>query len=362
MNILSQFWFNIQTNLFPYIEEELGKMTEKHKELVTILELVRIEEHVKNPWWSRGRPLKDRKSLARAFIAKMVYNLATTKDLIDRLNTDRALRQICGWEKKGEIPSESTFSRSFDEFSESSLPSHVHEAMIKRFTENRIVGHISRDATDIISREKAVNKPKVTVETNPKRKRGRPQKGEEKPKEPTRLERQVKMRLFDILSELPKDCDIGFKKKNGKSYYWKGYKLHIDWADGEIPISMLLTSASLHDSQAAIPLAKMSAERVESLYDLMDSAYDAAEIEEYSASLGHIPIIDCNPRRGKKFMMEPAEKRRYAERSTAERGFSFLKEKFGGCTVRVRGYKKVMTHLMFGMLVLTALRLWNMIV
>ena len=105
---------------------------------------------------------------------------------------------------------------------------------------------------------------------------------------------------------------------------------------------MLLTSASLHDSQAAIPLAKMSAERVVNLYDLMDSAYDAKQIEEYSASLGHIPIIDCNPRRGKKFKMDPAEKRRYDERSTAERGFSMLKESFGGSKIRVRGCEKVM--------------------
>ena len=363
MSILSQFWYCIQTSLFPYLEEEIGPLTEKQKELVKVLELVRIEEYVKNPWWSRGRPLKDRKVLARAYIAKMVYNFPTTKDLIDRLETDRALRQICGWEKKGEIPSESTFSRSFDEFSESSLPSHVHEAMIKKFINTRIVGHISRDSTDIMSREKAVNKPKDIAEPKPKRKKGRPRKGEEvMSKAPSRLERQVEMRLCEILSELPKACDFGFKKKNGKSYYWKGYKLHIDWADGEIPVSMLLTSASLHDSQAAIPLAKMSAERVVNLYDLMDSAYDAKQIEEYSASLGHVPIIDCNPRRGKKFRMDPAEKRRYDERSTAERGFSLLKESFGGCTVRVRGYKKVMTHLMFGMLALTALRLWNMLV
>jgi transposase len=362
MSILSQFWSCIQTSLFPYLEEEIGPLTEKQKELVRVLELVRIEEYVKNPWWSRGRPLKDRKSLARAYIARMVYNLPTTKDLIDRLGSDRALRQICGWEKKGEIPSESTFSRSFDEFSESLLLSHVHEAMIKKFINTRIVGHISRDSTDIISRERAVNKPKDIAEPKPKCKRGRPKKGDEKPKDSSRLEQQVEMGLCDILSELPKDCDFGFKKKNGKSYYWKGYKLHVDWADGEIPISMLLTSASMHDSQAAIPLAKMSAERVVSLYDLMDSAYDATQIEEYSASLGHIPIIDCNQRRGKKFMMDPAEKRRYNERSTAERGFSMLKENFSGCIVRVRGYKKVMTHLMFGMLALTALRLWNMLV
>jgi len=165
----------------------------------------------------------------------------------------------------------------------------------------------------------------------------------------------------DILSELPKSCDFGFKKKNGRNYYWRGYKLHVDWADGEIPISSILTSASLHDSQAAIPLAKLSYQRVVNLYDLMDSAYDAKEIEEYSAALGHKPIIDCNPRRGKKFTMDSAEKRRYAERSTAERGFSMLKESFGGSKIRVRGFDKVMCHLMFGILALTAERLLNLL-
>ena len=41
-------------------------------------------------------------------------------------------------------------------------------------------------------------------------------------------------------------------KKDSKGYKstWVGYKLHIDVADGQIPISCLLTSASLHDSQA----------------------------------------------------------------------------------------------------------------
>ncbi len=49
-------------------------------------------------------------------------------------------------------------------------------------------------------------------------------------------------------------------KKDSKGYKstWVGYKLHIDVADGQIPISCLLTSASLHDSQAAIPLATLS--------------------------------------------------------------------------------------------------------
>jgi transposase len=362
MKILSQIWFQVQARLFPYLEEELGPSTEKQRELIAVLEIARIEEHVKDQWWSRGRPLKDRKALARAYIAKIVYNLPTTKDLIERLKTDRAIRSICGWEKSREIPSESTFCRSFDEFAKIGLPEKVHKELINKHEGDRIVGHISRDSTDITVREKAVNKPKDTDKREPEHKRGRPKKGEERLlNPPSRLKRQREMKLDEILDELPKHCDWGFKKKKGKDYFWKGHKLHIDWADGEIPISCILTSASLHDSQAAIPLAKMSAERVVSLYDLMDSAYDAKEIEEYSRSLGHIALIDRNPRRGQRIEMDPAKKRRYDERSTAERGFSLLKEKFGACKVRVRGHEKVMCHLMFCILALTAERLLNLL-
>jgi len=82
----------------------------------------------------------------------------------------------------------------------------------------------------------------------------------------------------------------------------------------------------MHDSQAAIPLAQMSAERVTSLYDLMDAAYDAPQIHAYSAKLGHVPIIDNNPRKGEKKHMDPATKARFAERSAAERVNSDLKD------------------------------------
>jgi len=37
-------------------------------------------------------------------------------------------------------------------------------------------------------------------------------------------------------------------------------KMNVDCIDGDIPVSAILTSASLHDSQASIPLAQMSAE------------------------------------------------------------------------------------------------------
>jgi hypothetical protein len=66
-------------------------------------------------------------------------------------------------------------------------------------------------------------------------------------------------------------------------------------ADGQIPISCILTSASLHDSQVAIPLAFSTAQRV--IYQIMDSAYEAQPIHQFCRDSGHIPLIDANPRR-----------------------------------------------------------------
>ena len=154
----------------------------------------------------------------------------------------------------------------------------------------------------------------------------------------------------------------------GYKVSWTGYKLHIDVADGGIPISAILTSASTHDSQVAIPLAKMSSERVTTLYDVMDSAYDVPQIHDMSRQLGHVPLIDVHPRRDQALKKEiaaenkrsqlvghkTAEAVRYNERSTVERVNARLKDEFGGRFVRVRGHAKVMCHLMFGILALTA--------
>ena len=177
-----------------------------------------------------------------------------------------------------------------------------------------------------------------------------------------------------MLADLPTACSTGIKRNaKGHNVSWIGYKLHIDTADGDIPISCLLTSASVHDSQAAIPLASITAGRVTNLYDLMDSAYDAPEIWDKSRALGHAPIIDAKPRRGCKAQAaaeelarrragyEPAEAIRYNERTAAERVNGALKDSYGGRTVRVRSHTKVFCHLMFGILALTIEQLMRLV-
>ena len=362
--------------LFPTIEADLGPLGERYQAFITVLEFVRVEQHLPGGRNWRGRPLQDRAALARAFIAKAVFQIDTTRALRERLTNDPALRRLCGWESIRAIPSEATFSRAFAGFAEGALPSRLHEALIKNTMQDQLVGHLSRDATAIEGREKPTPKPKQPAK--PKRKRGRPRKGEERPpKEPTRLQRQQAMTLPEMLDDLPQACDVG-TKRNAKGYKesWIGYKLHIDAGDGGIPLSCILTSASVNDSQVAIPLATMSAARVTNLYDLMDAAYDAAEIRAHSESLGHVPIIDVNPRNNsaafKQELKQEAKARRalgqvyakevrYRERSTVERVNGRLKDEFGARQVRVRGHSKVLCHLMFGVLALTVDQLLRLV-
>ena len=100
---------------------------------------------------------------------------------------------------------------------------------------------------------------------------------------------------------------------------------------------------------------------------ILGSAYDAPEIRQHSESLGHVAIIDVNPRRDatlKQDLKTEAraqraaghvypETLRYRERSTVERVNGRLKDEFGARHVRVRGHSKVLCHLMFGVLALT---------
>ena len=194
----------------------MGPLTGKQQQLVQTLEVIRIEQWIPRCFRVPGRPRKDRAALARAFVAKAVYDMPTTRVLLDRLVTDVALRRICGWERKSEVPSESVFSRAFVEFSDTQLPQRTHAALIRTTHHDRLVGHLCRDSTAIEAREKPAAKGKTPP--LPKRKRGRPKKGEERPKVLKRLDRQAAMTLPAMLDDLPTDCDVGMKKDS------KGYK------------------------------------------------------------------------------------------------------------------------------------------
>jgi hypothetical protein len=352
-----QRWHFVQGELLPELREQVETLTPKLEKLIHTLEWIRIEEFVKPSGCVLGRTPHERWALANAFVAKAVLGLGTTTGLIERLTIDRALRRICGFPMWKKLPSEATFCRAFAQFAEEKLAERVHEALIKAYLGDTVIGHISRDGTAIEVREKPkvqeIEKPKPVLKS---KKRGRPKKGDIRPAaEPTKIERQLGQTLGQMMAELSRECDKGTKcNAQGYKHSWNGYKLHLDTADCGVPISVVLTSASTHDSQTAIPLALLTASRVTNCYDLMDAAYCSEAIRNHSRSLGHVPLIDHNPRGGEKKAFAPHEAQRYKERSQAERTNARIKDEFGGRQIWVRGATKVMSHLMFGVLALSA--------
>lgn len=210
----------------------------------------------------------------------------------------------------------------------------------------------------------------LPANAKPQEKRGRPRKGQqrsrERPKpEPTRLERQTTPNVGRMLAELPTACDAGLRKTaRATKETWIGDELHIDVACGQIPVACVLTSASVHDSQAAMPLMTMTSARVFYLYDLMDAAYDAAAIARQSEALGYVPLINRNFRgqheakaacadeiaRMKFIGLPDPDDAHYHFRTMVERVNARLKDEFGGRFVRVRGAIKVKCYLTFGIL------------
>lgn len=371
LEFISHGLHQIQRTFFLDLEHEAGPIPETLVKLTYILATVHAKKiPLPDRCWT-GRPPKSRRGIFNAFVAKAFLKLPTTLHLVERLQSDHHLRLICGFETRSQLPSESVFSRVFAEFSKTQLPQRVHSELVKNCCAGEISGHISRDSTTIEAREKPEKKQKEIEQSEPpKKQKGRPRKGEpQKIKEPSRVQKQVTMTLEEMLKDLPTACNCGSKKNShGFRETWIGYKLHIDTADAGIPISAILTSASLHDSQVAIPLAKMTDGRIKNFYDCLDSAYDQPEIVDYSRQLGHVPLIDINPRRNKELKenlesegkaratlnWEPADAIRYNARSGAERTNARLKDEFGGRTVQVKGHAKVYCHLMFGILTLAA--------
>lgn len=360
-----------QQTLFPALEAEIGPLTQSLKLLSAVVNLIPLGAALSSRRALTGRPPRDRAALATAFLAKSILNLSTTRQLIDWLKADAQLRRLCGWKHIGALPHESKFSRTFALFAESELPQQLHAAVIQTTQGARLVGHIARDSTAIQARERipeeVMEQKRRNKKPKPKRKQGSHAKAKAAERG-SRLERQRHQKLDRMLADLPRACDIGAKANSqGHENYWRGYKLHLDVADGQIPVSALLTSASVHDSQVAIPLMTMTTERVQYLYELMDSAYDAHPIHAHSRQLKHQPIIAVHGRRGTKkpsplpkvFPPKPApeltwaQQERYKERTMSERVNARLKDEVGASQIRVRGPVKVMAHLMFGVVALT---------
>ena len=368
---LSKMWtkiINIENTLFPTLRDELilGELSTKEQKLIKILDFAEIEKNITVVTITKTP--KDREEIARAFIAKSVYNLQTTRDLIDRLHIDRTLRVLCGWRYANSIPSESKFSRVFKELSDMEIAQKTHEKFIKEYLSEKIFFHNATDATKIPLREKPI---KVEKEEKKKYKRGRPKKGEiREPIKPKILEQQKEMKsVKEMLNLVSTNCGVGIKQNSkGNREVWIGGKLHISAVDGDIPITAFYSGANVHDSSVALPLIQETSQRVNYLYDLQDAGYDAEIIREFSIKHNHRPLIDINPKNSKALKVKIAlisdeiksfkainqhlnlDKEHYNQRSMVERVNKYLKDDFGCDKIYYQGADKVASILAFGIL------------
>lgn len=367
LSTLSNYWHHVQTSLFTFLETAGVTLTPQYRELVAILDLLRVEDLLPaHRTHLVGAPPKDRAALARAFLAKHFLNQPDTKAFRARLFTDESLRRICGWHTSEAIPSEATFSRAFARFADVNLADLLHEQRVKDWLGETPVWHQALDATDIAAREKAHPNPEPQYGRTASGKRrkhpvsggkvGRPKKGEVVEQPLTRIEQQLTQVPEIAFLELPMACDTGCKPDTHQHlHYWVGYKFHVVTNEDGIPLCAVTTAASVNDSQVAIPLLQLTARRVTALYDLLDRGYDAAAIRTCSTTLGHVPIIPEVARpKAPAPELAPDRAQRYKGRTVAERFNARLKDEVGGKQVRVRGVRKVHAHLMFGLLVIFA--------
>jgi hypothetical protein len=373
---IAQFSNLLQTELFPLLEAAVGPLSKQAKLLAAVVSMQPLARFIVRIS-RRGRRPCSRQSLATAFFAKAIYNLPTTRHLIQRLQTDTQLRRLCGWNSAAQVPTEATFSRAFAEFAAAGLPAQIHAALVQQSQQQNVIEHIARDSTAIPARQRppeaaaqktpapVAEKPPVHApyktakgwhRRGPRGKKHQQKRANSKQRGP-RLQRQQHMTLKEMIADLPQQCSLGAKKNSqGHPQYWRGFKLHWDVADGRIPISCILTGAGVHDSQVAIPLMQMSAERVRWKCETMDAAYDAKLIRALSHKLGHEALIQPNPahvRSARENAFSEQQKQRFKKRTIVEQLNGRLKDEFGGRSIYYRGAPKIMAHLMFGVVALT---------
>ena len=363
------------------LQRELGQwaaglelsLTPLHQRIVHTLDWINMDALLGYTARTAGAPQRSRFALAQAFVAKAVLGFEQTTQLRSRLAVDSVLARLLGFESNRPLPSEATFSRAFAEFARTGLPAKAHEALIRQHLGQVVIGHIARDSTAIHARERAqysqaetaaLNEAKaakqaklVKADKQPKR-RGRPPAGagktnkDDKAKPRSRIPAQLLQTAQEALAELPQLCNKG-KKRNAQGNFntWVGYKLHLDVACCGVPITAALTSASVYDNQVSVPLARLSAQRVTSLYTLMDAAYDSEALRQLERELGHVPIVAINSRgRESPPTLDEAEKKRFGERTVVERINSRLKDGFGCASMWVKGHAKVLCHTSFAVL------------
>jgi transposase len=171
---------------------------------------------------TRGPKGYPKERLLFALIAKEVEQITKISSLVRRLDTDPSFRYACGFGIMDKTPSESVFSRFQDALSE-------EPALVDLF-QNLVVSALKSGIID--GAEVAIDSTKLSSYEAPKPKK-------------------------DIVDD-GNHPNWGMKRDtHGNNIRWFGWKLHILCdAKSELPLSIKVTPASVHDGSVASDMIK----------------------------------------------------------------------------------------------------------
>lgn len=229
-------------------------------------------------------------AMIQSLVIRIVERILTVKDLVKRLKYDLIFRLDCGFLLSDSVPSEASYSRMVDVISQSDVFVGMNDDLIRAaFTEGFLADeHVSYDATHFEARD--ASKPSEKKEKVPK-KRGRKSKEEraawlaeqaeieanlttyEK-----KLEDQLTIPTATLWQDIPIEPKWGVKKNSdGKNTFWFGFKGHLAVSTkSQYIVACLMSSGSLSDSKAAIPLLKKVVEVMPNQFTtaIFDAGYD----------------------------------------------------------------------------------------
>jgi hypothetical protein len=95
--VLLQFGHLLQQVLIPLSEQSVGPLSLQLRLPNSASALPPLDRHLSALRAYTGPRARDRAARATAFVAQAIFNLPATRDLIDRLKANAALRQVRGW-------------------------------------------------------------------------------------------------------------------------------------------------------------------------------------------------------------------------------------------------------------------------
>lgn len=212
---------------------------------------------------SRGPSRHPVVAMIKALMAKQIQGIPTVVELVNRLKYDLVFFYDCGFSLERSAPSPATFSRLFQQLSQSEALNALFGALVEQAKSSNLIRGdvVAIDGSAINAYEHAIAKKDLIDGGN--------------------------------------QASWGAKRDtHGNQLTWFGYKLHlaVDTAS-ELPIAIQVTPANRHDATQAIPL--IDSLKTQPSYYCMDMGYDTKNI--YDAVRAHRAqaIIPLN-RRGEK--------------------------------------------------------------